>query len=276
MVNKLVVGILIACTSSVLYSQNCPDDINNSPGNSPNVVTATVYDSSGDEIQDITCESTGNSNQLDCDLDSYNFPNGSFVMIEISNGPNTTTCVYDENGGLLPNNPLPVQLLSFKVQPQGNKNRVSWKTASETDNDYFTLQHARDGLNWKVIDNVDGQGTTSEQNQYTLYDHGIAPGLNYYRLIQNDFDGKSEVISVKALHNSGCSISQRGDFVEISSDQEIAKVKCIRSTGQLVFNKQVQLSNRVLIQNNNFSNSFLIFQVQMVDGTMVRRKIFVD
>ncbi|MGM0478025.1 MAG: hypothetical protein ACQERC_02295 [Bacteroidota bacterium] len=276
MMIKLLIGMSIAFSSLMLFGQNCPDDINNSPGNSPNVVTATVYDSGGNEIQDITCQATGNSNQLDCDLDSYNFPSGSFVLIEISNGPNTTTCAYDENGELLTNNPLPVELVAFEVQANGDQNQLNWKTASETNNDYFTLHHSRDGLDWRSIEQIEGRGTTSEESDYTYLHHRVKAGMNYYRLMQTDFNGQTEVLGVKAIRNTGCSVTQKGDRLEISSDQEIVNVKCTLPTGQRVVNKQIQSENLVRIQKNNFSASFMICQVLFDDGTMVRRKIFVD
>ena len=93
------------------------------------------------------------------------------------------------NASLDVNSPLPVTLLSFTGKEVEEGVLLNWKTASETNNDYFTVLHATDGENFKQLGTVKGNGTTSAPHNYSLIDDSPAMGLNYYRLKQTDLDG---------------------------------------------------------------------------------------
>ena len=53
------------------------------------------------------------------------------------------------------------RLLSFtgRVDPG---NRLEWVTATEINNDYFSLERSRDGLEFSAIARVDGAGNSSQ------------------------------------------------------------------------------------------------------------------
>jgi hypothetical protein len=87
---------------------------------------------------------------------------------------------------------VPIELLSFagEVLPEGNL--LHWATASEINNDYFSLQHALDGKNFSTIATIDGAGNSSAVNTYQYKDRNATAGLNYYRLLETDFNGKTE------------------------------------------------------------------------------------
>ena len=85
--------------------------------------------------------------------------------------------------------PLPIELLSFTGKVTDPGNRLEWVTATETNNDYFSLERSRDGLEFSTIARVDGAGNSSQTLQYQYLDTEAGDGLWYYRLRQNDFDG---------------------------------------------------------------------------------------
>lgn len=94
--------------------------------------------------------------------------------------------------------PLPVELLDITAKTQENGIKVDWSTASETNNDYFTVERSMDGRSFQPIGTVKGKGTTTELSNYTFLDKDPENGLNYYRLKQTDFDGQysySRVVS---------------------------------------------------------------------------------
>src|SRR5258706_2381577 len=95
--------------------------------------------------------------------------------------------------------PLPVTIISFSGMAVPHGIQLSWNTAEEPNNDYFTLERSSDGINYEAIDNIDGSGNTSHTVQYTYVDESPDNGVNYYRLSQTDFDGSQrtfEPISV--------------------------------------------------------------------------------
>lgn len=91
---------------------------------------------------------------------------------------------------------LPVKLLSFKASDdQDGTVKVSWSTAAEKNNDYFTIQVSTDGITWNELLMVKGKGTTEEVSHYTIQDPQPAAERLYYRLTQTDFDGTTETFA---------------------------------------------------------------------------------
>ncbi|MBX2927324.1 MAG: T9SS type A sorting domain-containing protein [Saprospiraceae bacterium] len=96
-------------------------------------------------------------------------------------------------------NPLPVELLYFNARPNGKVVDLNWATASEKDNDYFTVERSRDGVRFDPVLQVPGAGTSTEPLQYFDTDARPLPGVSYYRLRQTDFDGAFSFSSVVAV-----------------------------------------------------------------------------
>ena len=88
-------------------------------------------------------------------------------------------------------NALPVELLSFEAQVVGRGVELTWKTASENNNDYFTLLRSKDGETFEELAQISGAGNSSEPVTYTFSDEQPYQGLNYYQLLQTDFDGNT-------------------------------------------------------------------------------------
>lgn len=102
---------------------------------------------------------------------------------------------------------LPVELLYFRAQSGMDEVVLNWATASELNNDYFTLERSRDGINFEAIGRIDGNGTIAERINYNFIDANPFLGLSYYRLSQTDYDGTTEVFPlISVLFDPGKSI----------------------------------------------------------------------
>lgn len=110
---------------------------------------------------------------------------------------------YFTLGSVSSNTPLPVELLSFKAEGDYPNVILSWETASETDNDYFTLERSQDAINWEELAKVDGAGNSSHHNAYTFTDRGPLNGQSYYRLSQTDFNGTVHRAGIRAVFLKG-------------------------------------------------------------------------
>jgi hypothetical protein len=96
-------------------------------------------------------------------------------------------------------NPLPIKLLSFTAKLNGDKVRLNWETASEKNNDFFTIERSSDAINFSEIAIVKGAGDSNSILKYESWDNAPLKGLSYYRLKQTDFDGKysyTEIVSI--------------------------------------------------------------------------------
>lgn len=89
---------------------------------------------------------------------------------------------------------LPVELSNFQGRLNTDKVQLQWQTASESNNDFFTLERSLDGQYFEAIGTVSGQGTTSEYSNYSFLDAKPRQGVNYYRLVQTDFDGTYKIL----------------------------------------------------------------------------------
>ena len=106
-------------------------------------------------------------------------------------------------GGLEFGAVFPVELTSFTARPAGKAVQLNWATATETNNDYFSIEHSTDGRSFSKIGRVSGAGTTLEEHRYAFVHPAPANGLNYYRLHQHDFDGASEYSPVQTVVMEG-------------------------------------------------------------------------
>lgn len=97
-------------------------------------------------------------------------------------------------------NPLPVELISFEVQKQNEAVKIDWTTASERDNQFFTVEKTKDGFNFEIVQYIDGKGTTNSLNSYMIIDEEPFDGLSYYRLSQTDGDGKVTYFEMKSVY----------------------------------------------------------------------------
>jgi hypothetical protein len=95
--------------------------------------------------------------------------------------------------------PLPIELLYFQGTTDAEVNHLKWATATETGNDYFTLERSTDGISFEEIGRVDGAGTSMQRIDYTFDDQNPSTGYNYYRLKQTDFNGQSTYSNIVAL-----------------------------------------------------------------------------
>jgi hypothetical protein len=122
--------------------------------------------------------------------------NGNFVIGGTYSGPAFTgDGTVTESGTIVYPVELPVDFLGMEVEcSNGGYNTVTWKTASESNSDYFVLERSRDGIHWTEITELKAAGTSNKENHYTHYDLGAGRYFEgYYQLTQVDYDGKFKI-----------------------------------------------------------------------------------
>lgn len=98
--------------------------------------------------------------------------------------------------------PLPIELIYFNGTNSDDGNKLFWATASETNNNYFTLFSSYDGWDYEQVAVIDGSGNSNYMNLYSYMDGRKLYGVVYYKLCQTDFDGNYECFDPIAI-NSG-------------------------------------------------------------------------
>jgi hypothetical protein len=141
---------------------------------------------------------------------------------------------------------LPIELLSFEGTKNDDYNTLTWVTATEINNDYFTLERSVDGFNWVEITTINGSGTVSTPTFYEYKDYEFTKDtVNYYRLKQTDFNGvfeyfkmvyisnietKKKAVLLKVLNVMGQEVNEdyRGLIIEYYSDGTTQKIYRVR------------------------------------------------
>ncbi|MCW5924633.1 MAG: T9SS type A sorting domain-containing protein [Saprospiraceae bacterium] len=100
---------------------------------------------------------------------------------------------------------LPVELTHFGAKQTTQGILLYWQTASEKDDAYFEIEHSTaKNKDFLPIGRVAGNGTTSSVSHYEYLHRQPAPGDNYYRLKQVDFNGTfscSDIVRVCVKNN---------------------------------------------------------------------------
>ncbi len=106
--------------------------------------------------------------------------------------------------------PLPVTLINFETNYKAGNVNLSWQTASEINNKYFSVERSINGLEWEPIAHVEGHGNSQALQHYSEIDNleGIVPnGTIYYRLKQVDFNGKYQYSNIRSVNLSNTALS---------------------------------------------------------------------
>ncbi len=105
---------------------------------------------------------------------------------------------------------LPVNMVSFSAVESQQRIKLNWQTATETNNEFFTIERSTNQNQWVELKKVKGAGTSTDLHNYETYDESPVSGTSYYRIKQTDFNGNttySETRSVKyESKNKGLSV----------------------------------------------------------------------
>lgn len=176
------------------------------------------------------------------DFDNYGDPvfNGSRVRITLSGyqGGFSPFTFGDS-----PISPLPVELLNFNASLNNRIVDLTWQTASEHKNDYFTVERSADGFNFEPILYKDGAGNSNSFLSYADQDVNPLAGVSYYRLKQTDFDGAFEYSDIRVVSTSADAQvliypNPSNGNVNIRSNQVLKNVQLITADGKIVLTEK--------------------------------------
>ncbi|MDN5199954.1 DUF4347 domain-containing protein [Fulvivirgaceae bacterium BMA10] len=213
-INDAAISNMTPASSSILTMSGneywkIADDVGTAPSGSVTAEIGLSWDGSSDvsatqterEQLEIMAWNTTNSNW-------DNFGGANFSAGHTQSGgslTSSTNVTFSERiitlGSTDSANPLPIELIEFNAVAVEGEVKLDWKTASETNNDFFEIQRSEDGENWEVIGILDGAGTTSVVQSYDFTDQRPLFGQSYYRLRQIDFDGQFSYSWVETVYN---------------------------------------------------------------------------
>ncbi len=95
---------------------------------------------------------------------------------------------------------LPVALLDFNAQLNTNGTvQLNWLTATEINSSYFEVVRSTDGVNSTTLGKITAVGNSTQVRRYHFIDRSPLSGINYYKLLQYDLDGKKTDLGIRAV-----------------------------------------------------------------------------
>jgi hypothetical protein len=180
----------------------------------------------------------------------------SLLMNIFQNGnPQPTIDINFTGSGTLdctPVTPLPIELLSFNGTYSQGFNRIQWESATELNNDFYTLFYSEDAMNWKEVNVQKGAGNSNIALGYS-FSHISPHEISYYKLRQTDFDGKFKEFGPISIAKAG---SDEPIFVNIYPNPAHGQLNInVSQTGNLTYHLFDNLGREVLTSVAGFTGN---------------------
>lgn len=164
--------------------------------------------------------------------------------------------------------PLPIELITFDAIALGNLVRLDWTTATETNNDFFTIERSATGESWKSIATVNGKGNSNQVNSYSFIDHNPIDGTSYYRLKQTDYDGiysHSDIRIVNMSSTLDATLAHpnpsRGIFTINRKILKEESVLLFDRQGKRMDSYEVDIQSKLILDLSNFSSGIYFLTI---------------
>ncbi len=135
----------------------------------------------------------------------------SYSVISTSTTSNAQALSID-NVSLTANAVLPVTTTNFTAKPINKSILLNWQTLSEQENKHFEIERSADGELFASVATIAGAGNSNEVKNYAYTDYSPLAGVNYYRLLQQDFNGTTTIVKTVAV-NPQLNVNQLSVFV---------------------------------------------------------------
>lgn len=178
------------------------------------------------------------------------------------------------------NSVLPIELVSLKGECSANKINLEWKTLTERNNSYFTVERSYNTQSWEVIGQVPGGGNSSSLKKYSFTDNAPIHATIYYRLKQTDFNTEfkySELISVESCGGKDevtiyPNPANQEVFVQI---KEEATLEVYNLLGEITETQQLKSGDNK-IDLSHFNNGTYFFKLSNTTSVLKFSKVIVN
>lgn len=238
----------------------------------PNPANGIITISNGALSANIS--SSVSSYSLQSSVFTFTATRTTLTLTIAANFSSPTTCgLIIDNVAINLYSGLPIELVSFNAHVNGKEDVLEWKTASEINNDFFSIERSQDALHWEELQTIKGSGNSREIKQYRTTVDETMSGIYYYRLKQTDYD--------KTLHYSDAVAVERTkkqelrvypvpatDLVYISGLVEPdLTVSCIDAMGE-----EIPLNDKIYESGTGIHTSQLkpgVYTLKLVSGKEV-------
>ena len=179
---------------------------------------------------------------------------------------------------------LPIELISFTALANNAQVDLKWITATEINNDFFSIERSKDGIHFEVLSTQKGAGNSTETRVYTSVDNQPLSGISYYRLKQTDFDGQFSYSKIQSVNMVSISetmithypnpVEEAVKFVYGSNSNTTATYIVYDAVGKVVSEGSQKAKigqNDLVINFATLSNGVYLIQMN-IDGKIITEK----
>jgi Secretion system C-terminal sorting domain len=203
--------------------------------------------------------------------------------------PSGSSTIFLDNLYFAKGSPLPIILTSFEAIKKANTAQLDWNTSSEISNKGFHIQRSKNATNWETLDFVDGAGYSSANVTYTYTDAKPTQGVNYYRLKQEDFNGRTSFSDIRAIRFSNKeelnitifpNPTREIVYIDLSNFKtgNTANLNLVDASGKIVLNKNIAILNgnyNTAINVKTLAKGNYVLQIKNAE-TSISRMIVVE
>lgn len=166
---------------------------------------------------------------------------------------------------------LPIELTEFDVTCNGPQTEFNWTTASELDNDYFTIWRSTNNLQFEPVHQVKSKGNSQSTQIYHWKSDRKDDEVTYYRLSQTDIDGETTFFTTETIYpcqpETVVSLDEQNNLVVIGD--RITSVQIIDVSGKAIFTSP-DVSGKQLFELNSISSGVysVVVYYESVERTM--------
>ncbi|MFY0601457.1 MAG: T9SS type A sorting domain-containing protein [Cyclobacteriaceae bacterium] len=176
-------------------------------------------------------------------------------------------------------NPLPIELVSFNAETCDNYVCLDWTTATEIDNNFFTIERTTNGVDFEEAGKVQGAGDSKEILYYSFIDKSPLAGVSFYRLKQTDYDGAyshSEIVRIAFVINEEFDIYPNPTVGDLKiTGKNIAEYNLVvyQINGKSIFVNSVKNGDDRLVLETNNLPSGIYFVTLEYEGRLITERI---
>lgn len=177
---------------------------------------------------------------------------------------------------------LPVELVGFNGKWVNEQVALSWKTASELNTNYFTVERSADGVSFFPVGTVSAIGSSNNETSYNFLDKVPVSGVNYYRIKTVDIDSKfqySTIVKLSRQLSEKLTVSPNPFSSTVSiqitlANKEKGTIRIIDQNGKTVYSSSriLDAGTNMVVLNNLSNLSAGTYLVEASFGTLKTSK----
>jgi hypothetical protein len=172
---------------------------------------------------------------------------------------------------------LPVTFEHLEAKRQNKNTDIFFSTATEVNNDFFTIERSSDGIVFEAVGTIQGAGNATSIQKYYFEDRDVPSGVLYYRIKQTDFDRRFDYSPVVKVNRQASGIDifsgRTGGQIFVRTEIENYDLEIISINGIRLYHQQnLSFDTEVFLQN--FPSGMCIVRVLASEGIVSKQLIF--